>query len=165
VSLIERHRPPDSRRYDELDAQLIGLLQEDGRMSNSEIARRLGVAEGTVRKRLARITAQGIARVTAVPSPEAAGRTQSAIIGVSCDVRRIDEIADVLADHVEVRYLGYSTGDFDLVMECFFFSNEHLLDFIRQTVGPIEGVKGTRTFHILKVRKFSFEWELPPAAR
>ena len=39
---------------DELDAQIIRQLQVDGRLANTEIARRLGVSEGTVRKRIAK---------------------------------------------------------------------------------------------------------------
>ncbi len=35
---------------DDLDTKLITMLRQDGRRSNAEIARRLGVAEGTVRQ-------------------------------------------------------------------------------------------------------------------
>ena len=40
--------------YDELDRQIIGLLQQDGRRPNTEIAHQLGVTETTVRKRIGR---------------------------------------------------------------------------------------------------------------
>ena len=39
---------------DELDTKIIAMLQEDGRASNAGIARRVGVSEGTVRRRLKR---------------------------------------------------------------------------------------------------------------
>ena len=61
----------------------------------------------------------------------------------------------------ETRYLGYSAGAHDLVMECFFYSHEHLLHFLRSKIAVIPGVKTTDTSIILKVRKFSYEWELP----
>jgi Lrp/AsnC family transcriptional regulator for asnA, asnC and gidA len=137
------------------------LLQRDGRIPNSEIARRLGVAEATVRKRLNRLVREGIIQVVAVPSPETVGLTQSAIISVSCELQGVDEVAEALEALPETRYLGYSAGSYDLIMECFFYSHEHLLDFIRSKVAPIKGVRNTETSIILKVRKFSYEWELP----
>jgi Lrp/AsnC family transcriptional regulator for asnA, asnC and gidA len=150
-------RPP----YDHLDRRIISSLQADGRRPNSEIARRLGVAEATVRKRLGRLLAEGIISVMAVPSPETVGLTQSAIISAACELQRIDDIAEALEAFDEVRYLGYSAGDYDLIMECFFYSHEHLLDFIREKVASIPGIRNTHTSIILKVRKFSYEWELP----
>lgn len=159
----KRHRslPAEQLPYDPVDRRIIGLLQQDGRMSNSEIARRMGVAEATVRKRLNRLLSQGIILVVAVPSPETVGLTQSAIISVSCELQRVDEVAEALEALPETRYLGYSAGSYDLIMECFFYSHEHLLEFIRSRVAPIPGVRSTQTSIILKVRKFSYEWELP----
>jgi Lrp/AsnC family transcriptional regulator for asnA, asnC and gidA len=147
--------------YDSLDRSIITALQEDGRLPNSELARRLGVAEATVRKRLNRLIGEGIIRIVAVPSPETVGLTQSAIIAVSCDLQMVDDVAEALEALPETRYLGYSAGVHDLVTECFFYSHEHLLDFIRKKVAHIPGVKNTETSIILKVRKFSYEWELP----
>ncbi|MBA2311809.1 MAG: Lrp/AsnC family transcriptional regulator [Actinobacteria bacterium] len=147
--------------YDAQDRRIIGLLQEDGRMPNSEIARRLGIAEATVRKRLRRLTSEGVIRVMAVPSPETVGLTQSAIISVACELTQVDGVAAALEALPETRYLGYSAGAYDLIMECFFYSHDHLLDFIRHKLAPIPGIQKTETFIILKVRKFSYEWELP----
>lgn len=147
--------------YDLVDRRIISLLQEDGRIPNSEIARRLGLAEATVRKRLGRLMSQGVIRVVAVPSPETVGLTQSAIISVACELQKLDAVAEALEALPETRYLGYAAGSYDLIMECFFYSHEHLLDFIRAKVASISGVKSTQTSIILKVRKFSYEWELP----
>lgn len=147
--------------YDGLDRRLIALLQENGRTPNTELARRLGTAEATVRKRLKRLIDHEVIRVVAVPSPETVGLTQSAIISVRCELQMVDIVAEALERLPETRYLGYSAGGHDLVMECFFYSHEHLLYFIRNQIAAIDGVKETDTSIILKVRKFSYEWELP----
>lgn len=154
---------PPAVPYDGLDRRIISLLQQDGRMPNSEIARRLGVAEATVRKRLGRLTTDGIIHIVAAPSPQTIGLTQSAIISVSCDLASVDEVATALEAFPETRYLGYAAGTYDLIMECFFYSHEHLLDFMRDRVARIPGIRRTETSIILKVRKFSYEWELPDA--
>lgn len=147
--------------YDSADRRIIALLQRDGRMSNSAIARTVGLSEATVRRRIDRLLGSGTVQIVAVPSPETVGLTLSVIIGVSCDLRRLDEVAQTLAGLRETRYLGYSTGTFDLILEAFFYSHQHLLDFLQGELATIEGVTDTETAIILKVAKFSFEWELP----
>jgi Lrp/AsnC family transcriptional regulator for asnA, asnC and gidA len=147
--------------YDATDRRIIALLQKDGRMSNMEIARRLGLGEATVRRRINRLLETGTLRIVAVPSPETVGLTLSAIIGVSCELGRLNEAARTIAGFTEARYLGYSTGPYDLVIEAFFYSHQHLLEFLTQRIAAIKGVTRTETAVILRVAKFSFEWELP----
>jgi Lrp/AsnC family transcriptional regulator for asnA, asnC and gidA len=150
--------------YDDNDRRIIALLRQDGRMANMQIARQLGLGEATVRRRLSRLLSSGALRVVAVPSPELAGFTVSAIIGVSCDLRYLEEIGSQVATFVETRYMGYSTGSFNLVIEAFFYSQQHLFDFLTKNLATLPGVNNTETSIILKVAKFSFEWELPPEA-
>jgi Lrp/AsnC family transcriptional regulator, regulator for asnA, asnC and gidA len=147
--------------YDSVDRRIIALLQRDGRMSNTAIARAVGLSEASVRRRINRLLESQTIQIVAVPSPETVGLTLSAIIGVSCDLRRLDEVAQTIAGLTETRYLGYSTGPFDLILEAFFYSHQHLLDFLQEKIATIEGITDTETAIILKVAKFSFEWELP----
>jgi Lrp/AsnC family transcriptional regulator, regulator for asnA, asnC and gidA len=147
--------------YDSVDRRIIALLQQDGRMSNTAIARALGLSEATVRRRINQLLESRTIQIVAVPSPETVGLTLSAIIGISCDLRRLDEVAQTIAGLREIRYLGYSTGPFDLILQAFFYSHQHLLDFLQERIATIEGITDTETAIILKVAKFSFDWELP----
>ncbi|WP_433796179.1 Lrp/AsnC family transcriptional regulator [Actinoplanes sp. CA-252034] len=47
---------------DELDARIIGLIQSDARLSNRELARRLGIAPSTCLERVRALTRQGVIR-------------------------------------------------------------------------------------------------------
>jgi Lrp/AsnC family transcriptional regulator for asnA, asnC and gidA len=149
--------------YDAVDQRIIGILQKDGRTSNTTIARELGIAEATVRRRIERLTKSGSVRITAIPEPSLAGLGVSAIIGFSCELSYVDSVAEALAKRPETRYLGYSTGEFDLVIEAFFRTHQHLLDFLTKQLSTIPGITRTETSIILKVAKFSFEWEMPTA--
>jgi Lrp/AsnC family transcriptional regulator, regulator for asnA, asnC and gidA len=42
-----------------------------------------------------------------------------------------------------------------------FNDQEHLLQFVSSKLGALEGVTGAETSLILKVAKFSYEWEIP----
>lgn len=146
---------------DELDRKIIGMLQKNGRQNNSEIARCLGVTETTIRNRVARLLREDLLNIVAVPTPKAVGLSLSAIIGVSVTLSRLDEIAQALAERPEARYVGLSTGRYDIMIEAFFQSNQHLLHFLSGVLGAMEGVEGIETSLILDVVKFSYEWEVP----
>jgi Lrp/AsnC family transcriptional regulator for asnA, asnC and gidA len=146
---------------DAVDRAIIRLLQRDGRMSNTEIGRALELTETTIRKRIARLLSEGLINVVAVPTPRAVGMTTSAIIGVSVRLGDLEPIAQRLAAHPEVRYVGVSTGRYDLIVEAFFEDNEHLLSFVSNELGSDPAVRQVETSLILKVAKFSYEWEIP----
>ena len=146
---------------DSTDREIIRLLQRNGRASNTEIGRALGLTETTIRKRIARLLDEGLVSIVAVPSPRAVGTTMSAIIGVSVELRQLDSASKTIAAFPEVRYLGLSTGRYDIILEAFFGDTEHLLTFVSERLGTLPEVTGVETSIILRVDKFSYEWELP----
>jgi Lrp/AsnC family transcriptional regulator, regulator for asnA, asnC and gidA len=95
-----------------------------------------------------------------VPTPRAAGMNLSAIIGVSAELPRLEQISRQLHDSPEVRYVGISTGRYDILVEAFFVDQQHFLKFISGTLGRMQGVTGVETSVILEVVKFSYEWEI-----
>ena len=99
--------------------------------------------------------------MVAVPTPKAAGRTLSAIIGISTRLPNLRDVTAALITYAETRYVGLSTGRYDIIVEAFFEDQEHLLDFVTNKVGPLEGVVNIETSLILHVAKFSYEWEIP----
>lgn len=149
-----------SRRVDELDRRIIKMLQANGRLSNTEVARALDVTETTVRKRIAHLLDEKLMTIVAVPSPEAAGATLSAILGVSVDLPAMQAVAETIKTYPEVRYVGMSVGRYELLVEAFFADQEHLLDFVTKRLGALSGVTNLETSIILKVVKFSYEWEI-----
>jgi Lrp/AsnC family transcriptional regulator for asnA, asnC and gidA len=150
--------------YDELDRQIIALLQQDGRRPNTEIGQLLGVTETTVRKRIGRLVSENLIKVVAVPSPEVVGMTMSAIVGISVEMNALHDVAAALEGLTQTRYVGYSTGPYDLIIEVFFRSHEELLELLSKKLSRIPGITKTDTSVILKVTKFAYEWEIPEEA-
>lgn len=154
---MERHQGV----VDEVDRQIIRLLQRNGRTSNTDIARALDVTETTIRKRIARLLDQDLVNIVAVPTPRAVGMTMSAIIGISVQLPSLQAVSERLVAYPEVRYAGVATGRYDVIVEAFFNDEAHLLDFVSKKLGALKGVTGAETSLILKVAKFSYEWEIP----
>ena len=94
---------------DGTDRDIIAMLQSDGRTSNREIGRTLGISEATVRNRIGRLTEDGLINIVAVPTPVAVGLTMSAIIGVSVQLPRLDEVVNTVVGYREVfgLFLGW----------------------------------------------------------
>ena len=77
-----------TRQRPELDATDRAILEElwrDARMSNRQIASRLGVSEGTVRSRIRRLTEEKRIRITAIRNIEALERPISAMVGIEVE--------------------------------------------------------------------------------
>lgn len=148
------------RPADALDRRIIGFLQQDGRLSNTEIARRLKVTETTIRKRINALVDDGLVTIVGVPNPAVAGLTVSAIIGIRVHLAALHDVSEQLRSYPEVRYVGLAAGRYDIIVEAFFTDQEHVLEFVSGRLGTLQGVTAVENSLILKVVKFSYEWQV-----
>lgn len=148
-------------QIDELDQQIIRALQGNGRKSNVEIAREVGVTETTIRKRIDRLLTEQVIHPTVCPDLAQIGLDTGAMIAFQVDLTRIGQIATQLADLPQVRSVCYTTGEYDLFIEAVFASNQELLHFLTTAVASIEGIRKSSTFHILRRIKNEHQWTLP----
>ncbi len=138
---------------DELDDKLISLLQANGRSSNIELAKQVGVSEGTIRRRFRNLIKDEVIRVVAIPDPEKLGKGTTAVIALQVEPSEVDPVAQKLAEIPEVQYVSVTTGAFDVFLWVALGSPEELSNFLRVQVGGINGVRRTETFVNLSTRK------------
>ncbi len=138
---------------DERDRQIIALLQEDGRATNANIARKVGVSEGTVRRRLNRLFEEEYIRVVALPDSSKLGLESEALIGVQVEPDKADLVAKDLAALEEVKWVASTTGSFDVFAWAALENAEALGVFLRSRIGTIDGVRRTETFVRLALNK------------
>ena len=131
---------------DKLDSKIIQILQEDGRASNAGIARKVGVSEGTVRRRLKGLIQGEFIKVVALPDAAKLGFDSQALVGVQVDPDKIDQVADALAGLSEINWVAITTGSFDVFAWATLQSAEALGIFLRTKIGTIQGVRRTETF-------------------
>lgn len=146
---------------DETDLRIISLLQEDGRMSNVDLARTLMMAEGTVRKRVDRLISERVIRVVALPNPAVVGCPLLAVIMLCVDLAHIESAAQVLKEMPEIRWVAHATGKYDLILEAAFASDEHLRQFLTGSLAGIAGAQGATTAHVLRTVKSLADWRIP----
>lgn len=147
---------------DPLDIEIIRLLQKDGRLPYSTIAERFGIAEGTVRKRVTRLMAEGYFRIVGVASPFKVGMAVVAIIGLNVARQQMVQARTHLQRLEPIRYVGITTGTFDYIIEVVLPSMQDLLHFLMSDLARVPGLSRTETSLVLDISKQSYDW-LPAA--
>jgi Lrp/AsnC family transcriptional regulator, regulator for asnA, asnC and gidA len=145
-----------TRPLDATDRAIIEALQANGRASFRGVATRIGVAEGTVRARYARLVGDGILQVTGVTNPLGLGFDAMAMIGVKT-TGSPEPVADAIAGWDEASYVVVTAGSFDVLVEVICVDRHHLLELTTR-VRATPGVATTETFLYLDLAKQVFAW-------
>ncbi len=144
---------------DDLDLQILGALQADGRKPVAEIARELDAPKSTVQRRLDALIRTRVIRVAAYADSERLGLNIHVHLNLRVELASYQSVIDAVGQLTEVRWLAVTTGPYDLVAEAYFVSSTHLHEFIRDRLATIPGIAGVETSVILSVEKLAFHWD------
>jgi Lrp/AsnC family transcriptional regulator for asnA, asnC and gidA len=143
---------------DQVDCDIISLLQKDGRLSNTTIAKKLAISEATVRTRLNRLLNEGFIQIVAVSNPIKLGFEVSGMISITVNSRKLDSITKALKKLEPVWYVVKTTGSTDIYTEFVLNSMADLNDLIHNKINRIDGVIRTETSIILEFIKRNYDW-------
>lgn len=130
---------------DETDVKILKILQADGRIALSEIARRLDLGTATVHERTDDLVEAGFIReYRAVLDEGMLGFTEVAFINVATEAGRFAGVAERLAEHPSIQEIHEITGDSDLLLKVRVRDRDALTNLITE-IGEHEGVEGTAT--------------------
>ena len=132
------------------------LLQEDGTMPRADVGARIGLSEAAVRKRVERLLRDGVIRIVAIPEPNKVGLTAIAIVGIRVTPGRATQVVEKLKALKSVRWIGYTTGQYDVIVELMLSSQQHLLKYLNDDIGSIEGISTTETSIVLEIAKRTY---------
>jgi Lrp/AsnC family transcriptional regulator, regulator for asnA, asnC and gidA len=139
---------------DDLDRAVIAMLGEDGRLSASEIAQRIGnVSERTIRNRITALLQSKMIVIGAIPDPTAMGRDVQADVMIDVQPGMIESVAVALGEFDEVGYLASTTGRFNLSAAVFVATHADLQDFCETVIGSLPGVRRVEPWVILRMYK------------
>lgn len=146
------------RQLDETDRAIVSHLQYDGRKPFTEIAANLGVSEGAIRRRVKRMTDEGILQIVGIVEPQFLEWNAAGMIGVSVQAGQVEAVGEQIAQFPEVTYLFMASGGFDLFVEVYCRDRQHFVSFLNRKLQQVPGVERTETFMILKMFKLSYRW-------
>ena len=128
-------------RVSERDLMIIEILMKDARTPYTEIARKLGVTEAAIRKRVKKLEEQGIIRgYRAVVDPKKIGYKIVAEIGFDVEPEQYVRAIEQVKKMPEVKRMKSTTGDHMIMIECWFHDSDEMVRFVRR-LESIEGVQ------------------------
>jgi Lrp/AsnC family leucine-responsive transcriptional regulator len=140
---------------DEIDGTLLSLLQKNARISQSDLAKAVGLAPSAVLERLRKLTAKGVIRdYVALIDPHVVDRGLLAFVAVRSaehgpempSANALGRIPDVLEVH-------HVAGDDCYLLKVRARDAEHLGQLLRQQIASTPGVISTRTTIVLETVK------------
>jgi Lrp/AsnC family transcriptional regulator, leucine-responsive regulatory protein len=139
---------------DRIDLKILRLLQEDGRIGNAELAKRVNTSPATCHRRTQRLFDEGYLRgVRGVVAPEKVGRGSLVLVGVVLDrstpesFSAFEAAARAMPTVLDCHLVA---GDFDYFLK---IRVSDMADFNRlhsETLIALPGVRQTRTFFVMK---------------
>jgi len=146
------------KTIDAVDCRMIELLQKDGRISNTEIAKTIGISEATVRTRLQRLIQEECIQIVAVSNPLKLGFEVVGIIRIHVDIKKMDRIVRELKTIKALWHIVQTTGGTGIDTEFVLKSLDELRDLILEKINRIDGVLRTETTLFLNYIKRQYDW-------
>jgi DNA-binding Lrp family transcriptional regulator len=146
---------------DRIDSALVAELQKDARITNKELAERVGIAQSTCLERVRALRARGVIRgYSADVDPAALGRPIQALISV-----RIHRHSRELVDGFKRHALGMPatvavfnvSGSNDFLVQVAVESTDALRDLLIDSIAPRPEVSHTETHLIFDYRRKAAE--------
>ncbi|RLE60036.1 MAG: transcriptional regulator [Thermoprotei archaeon] len=126
---------------DEKDKKIISILLENARLPFTDIAKKLGITDVAVKKRLKKLEKNGvIKKYTVIVDPSKLGYQDVALVGVDTEPDKILEVAEKLSEKEYSRFVYLTTGDHMIMVEIWAKNNTDLMKIIKE-IGSLPGVK------------------------
>lgn len=138
---------------DDVDRALLHDLQQDARLSNAELARRVNLSAPGLQKRLRKLEESGvITHYVALIDREALGYDMLCFIQVTLQrhepeaIRRFRSLVQAMPEVLECHHI---TGEYDYLLKVVVQNRKHLEQFLVETLTPIPGMDKIRTSLVL----------------
>lgn len=146
---------PSDRTIDGLDATILMMLQENARVSQADIARAVGLVPSAVLERIRKLEARRLIKGYAAQiDPDAVNRSMLAFVAVRTTDRPGEtRVARAVASVPDVLEVHHVAGDDCLLLKIRASNPSHLSQILRDQLGPIDGIRSTRTTIVLETVK------------
>jgi Lrp/AsnC family leucine-responsive transcriptional regulator len=139
--------------FDQLDLAILDELQQNGRLSVADLARKIHLSQPAVHNRIKRLEREGIIRqYTALIDREAAGYDLMGFIRISIQPRTRENFCEaqrILNDSPEVMECYRTSGNYDLMLKVLVQDHKALDSFIQSVLMSLPGVERIDTELVL----------------
>ncbi|MFE4105900.1 Lrp/AsnC family transcriptional regulator [Almyronema epifaneia] len=148
-------------QIDQLDLKIIELLQQNGRIAYSDIARAIDSPEATIRYRVKRLLDEEIISISAFINTGKVKHETVAYLELEIEPGFLEtSLAELLAME-NISYIASVTGELNLMLEYIYKDNHDLLNFIN-SLRQNAAVKRLNSRTILKIHKAQYPARVQP---
>ena len=141
---------------DDLDNIIVNLLLEDGRMSYSDIAEKVGLSRTAVKNRIKSLEESGIIKgYKAVINPENAPEMMTFITNIETQAEHFEECKRIFAESEQTVTVVQTTGNCHLVAICLAPDVKTMRDFVNRIYKTVPGILSINANSVLDVVKGS----------
>jgi Lrp/AsnC family leucine-responsive transcriptional regulator len=148
-----------SRVLDRIDLKIMEALVEDGRLTNSQLAERVGLSAAPCWQRVRRLESDGyISGYAAILDQRLLGVKETVLLEVTLERHDDEAVADfgrAMAAMPEVLEVYLTTGEYDYFIKVAVEGTQGYADFLSKKLYKIPGVRHSRSSFTLGCLKRS----------
>jgi DNA-binding Lrp family transcriptional regulator len=155
---VERLRPPAADRtaevvHDAGDEALFEVLGRDGRTGYAELAAATGWSESTVKRRMDHLRATGALYYDVDFDVRLRGYNVDARLWMSVPPAHLAGVAEAIARHPEIGFLGATTGPTNLLASVVCRDDSEFYEYVTTKLGAIEAIQHLETAPVIRTVK------------
>ncbi|HTQ11212.1 MAG TPA: Lrp/AsnC family transcriptional regulator [Fimbriimonadaceae bacterium] len=147
------------RMMDEVDIQILRLLQQDGRITNADLSKRVDLSPPSVLQRVRALEKAGFIRgYTAILDPDRLGLKIMAFAQISLSLHQdmpIERFRRSIQDIDEVLECYHVSGEYDFLLKIVVKDMRAYEALIREKISRIRGIRQINSSFVFGVPKHS----------
>jgi len=149
---------------DAIDRQILDILQERGRIPNTELADEVGLTPAPCLRRVKRLEDEGVIhRYVALLDPKKIGREFTVFVSVSLDKqtkRAFETFAEKMRDRPEVLECYFLLGEADFLLKVIVPDLDSFQRFLVDVLAAMPEVSNTKSTIAVKQEKYTTRYPL-----
>jgi len=142
-----------SLKIEELDRKILNVLNKDARMSFRRIAKELKISPTTLYNKVKKLEKSGVLKgYIPLIDTKSVGYDLMAIISLRVRQEKDVEVQKAIAKFPQVGAVYEVTGDWDLILICYFKGRDDLTNFLKKEL-PLSNIERAITHLVLNVVK------------
>ena len=142
-----------SMKIEELDRKILSVLNRNARMSFRRIAKELRISPTTLYTKVKKLERSGVLKgYIPLINKESVGYDLMAIISLRVKQEKDIEVQKAVAKFPQVGAVYEVTGDWDLILVCYFKGRDDLTNFLKKEL-PLTNIERANTHLVLNVIK------------
>ncbi len=151
--------------FDDIDKKILNILQEEGRITNTKLAKEIGISPPSMLERVKRLENSGVIdKFVALIDKEKTGFGLLVLIMVSLSLHQIASLENVknsLIELDEVLECYQVSGDVDFLLKVATKDMNSYKDFVNNKLSGIDGIQNIKTSFVLDTMKFTTKIKMP----